>query len=556
MNLLLRAPRNNQCLAATAIAIFIIVLNVKVFSPSKNAPDSAVPPAAHVDSSAKGVPASTLPLKPEVKIEPRAYDPWPVHRPLPCSPSPSNLFSDSVQRSAANHGFLFVRLLKTGSASFLSAMIRASQQMVKRYHPGASYATCDMRVQHGWATDYDYGHRVIGKSFLYSLLRNPTERAISRFFYSQVSQKGMAPTDENFKNFLMWTHNHFYLQGLRLTKYDPHTRRHEEVVNEIIQNYDFIAITERMDESIVAVQMLLGLNTTDVIHFPARMNGGYDHGSGPKNQCVFIQKSFVTPGMQEFFESEQWLQRSAGDYMLYKAANQSLDMTIDRLGRPLFEEQLAHFRAAQVKAKSTCQVTFPCDQAGAYNPDHNCIYEDSGCGQACLDRVASAIDHPVINSPSGTTSETTSETTASNAKGGTTAESNDEDETTDEESSKESSTSSDSEKVAPKSASKATATADTEDEDGEEDEKPKSKPAPKTTKTTPAAAADEDEEEEEEEKPKTPPTKTKPATTKKSKDDEGEDEEEDEEEESTTTAKGGKATTKTTKEVDTENDDY
>lgn len=39
-----------------------------------------------------------------------------------------------------------------------------------------------------------------------------------------------------------------------------------EEVNSILRDYDFIGVTERMDESAVALQMLLGLKTSDVMY--------------------------------------------------------------------------------------------------------------------------------------------------------------------------------------------------------------------------------------------------------------------------------------------------
>jgi hypothetical protein len=38
---------------------------------------------------------------------------------------------------------------------------------------------------------------------------------------------------------------------------------HETYVQEILQGYDFLGVSERMDESLAVLQLLLGLETQD-----------------------------------------------------------------------------------------------------------------------------------------------------------------------------------------------------------------------------------------------------------------------------------------------------
>ena len=49
-------------------------------------------------------------------------------------------------------------------------------------------------------------------------------------------------------------------------------------MNEILAEYDYIGITERMEESAVALAMLLDLPLGDVLYLNAKQNGGYDEG--------------------------------------------------------------------------------------------------------------------------------------------------------------------------------------------------------------------------------------------------------------------------------------
>ena len=78
------------------------------------------------------------------------------------------------------------------------------------------------------------------------------------------------------------------------------------------------------------------------------------------------------------------------DRLLYLAANRSLDLTIEALGREEFERKLDQFRIAQKVAAETCLNTtrFPCSPKGEMRKETDCLWKDSACGTDCLDRVA------------------------------------------------------------------------------------------------------------------------------------------------------------------------
>jgi hypothetical protein len=89
-------------------------------------------------------------------------------------------------------------------------------------------------------------------------------------------------------------YNNYYMGSLSMTGFrnsDP-----IRVANEIMRQYDFIAVTERMDESLVAMSMLLHLPLADILYLKAKSSGGFDDGG--HGFCVVIQKSFVSDGMK------------------------------------------------------------------------------------------------------------------------------------------------------------------------------------------------------------------------------------------------------------------
>ena len=186
----------------------------------------------------------------------------------------------------------------------------------------------------------------------------------------------------------------YYLQTLHTkSKYTRAKFNPVNVANAILEEYDFIGITERMDESAVLIMMLLDLPMSDVLYLSAKGKGGYDDGGGSTRgrSCTYIWPSFVSPGMQEFFDTnKEWQSMVKYDLALYNAANASMEMTINKLGRDQFERNLVKFRHAQTVAQERCLPTtiFPCDSAGRVRNDTDCLWNDSGCGATCLDSVA------------------------------------------------------------------------------------------------------------------------------------------------------------------------
>jgi hypothetical protein len=72
----------------------------------------------------------------------------------------------------------------------------------------------------------------------------------------------------------------------------------------------------------------------------------------------------------------------------------SLDLTIDKLGRIEFEIKLNKFRAARTIIQTKCKdVVFPCSSGGVKINSNktDCLWQDSGCGFNCLDQVATEL---------------------------------------------------------------------------------------------------------------------------------------------------------------------
>mmetsp|Transcript_30612 Transcript_30612/g.71764 ORF Transcript_30612/g.71764 Transcript_30612/m.71764 type:complete len:483 (-) Transcript_30612:2380-3828(-) len=339
----------------------------------------------------------------------------------------------------AHEGFLFQRPMKVGSTTMVSVVLRLAHNRspwLKKEN-----ITCRHRSMHGSALELEYDKRRRSKSFLFSLIRHPTKRAVSQFFHFGVASRQIEPTDEIFQAYLQGSEfQHRYLDDLSARNYTQHLDktqlghsflRHElfktkglskilrdgtraeklsvrslkkehdrfglnpnmtKIVQDILEDYDFIAITERMDESLVVMQMLLNLTTQDILYTRARSGGAWSNGDPrTKRPCIYITPSFVTPGMKSYFESDEWQYKIRGDLLLYRAASASLDRTIDRLGRAEFDRNLQALKEGLLMAKDNCQgrVRTQCTEGGAWIPfDNNtCYIWGEACDYECINEL-------------------------------------------------------------------------------------------------------------------------------------------------------------------------
>jgi hypothetical protein len=327
-------------------------------------------------------------------ILPRVFDPWPRNQSLPCYPPGKNWFHHTVLRSPADTGLLFIKPMKTGGSTAAGVHVRMARHVARRQEK-AAFEICKGRWDHTRAKNL-VPNRIPQKSFLWTVIREPTARAISQFFHFQVSRENVTASDKNFQRHLtrQQIHWNYYLRVLSTDQVFVSSETAVDIINKIMMDYDFIAVTERMDESIVVLMMLLNLQIADILYLSAKGNGKYDDGAH-NGKCHFIQPSVVSPGMKEFFRGQRWQANVRWDNLLHQAANRSLDLTIDRLGRSAFEANLTKFRHAQTVARERClpREVFPCTSKGVRqkNAASLCLWADSGCGSDCLDEIATEL---------------------------------------------------------------------------------------------------------------------------------------------------------------------
>jgi hypothetical protein len=354
---------------------------------------------------------NSTPFHPVVQVEPftlqnsnfsgvlaRPFDTWSFNT-LPCFEPEEDWYEMTRQNEPSNKGFLFVKPYKTASSTTSGVNLRIARNVARREQ--TKYKVCRARFDHG--PDYYpgytlYKNRDPNRSFLWTVIRDPTERATSQFFHFKVSREKIEPSDENFQSFLLKRQvmQDYYYRALHTKgKFNRSVDDPVVAANAILEDYNFIGVTERLDESFVVLMMQMNLRMADILYLSAKERGGYDDGEDGPDGCAYIWPSFLSVGMQDFFANNSaWKDTVTNDNVLYKAVNRSLDLTIDRLGRDNVAAQLARFRRVRETVLARCSQTavFPCDSSGRYHKKTDCLWKDSSCGTSCLDEIATELD--------------------------------------------------------------------------------------------------------------------------------------------------------------------
>lgn len=163
-----------------------------------------------------------------------------------------------------------------------------------------------------------------------------------------------------------------------------------EKVQEIFQTYGFLIVTERMDESLTVLALLLGVDVGDVLVTSSKVAGSRFHLLGD-NRCVPTRSYIPLKAVEDYLRHDEWRAKNYGDFLLHAIAIRSLDRTIRSL-QPEFD--IAHRQLLRLKRleRQVCAdvVEFPCTADGRPQPNvskTSCYRKDFGCGYLCIDSL-------------------------------------------------------------------------------------------------------------------------------------------------------------------------
>jgi hypothetical protein len=300
-------------------------------------------------------------------------------------------------------GMIYVKNPKAASSTSAGITMQISQNVAERkFHNSTNISTnistnvhvnppCTSNWSHAFAFMKGQGFRK-HPSILWTTIRHPAKRVLSIFYHFLVSRANTEPTTENILNFVRD-------KTSGQVRYINTSRKSEKYLEKsfngalrtiqrnIIDSYDFIVVIERMEESLVAMKLLFDLEHRDLIVLSAKQSGGYSDWQG---KCPIIPKHLPNPEVDHYMSTQ--FTYGNYDYLMYAAVNRSLDLTIEKLGRPRFEQELATHRHLQKLAEEQCQpvAAFPCSSEGVSQleaAEESCFQGDQGCGHQCVQDV-------------------------------------------------------------------------------------------------------------------------------------------------------------------------
>ena len=327
-------------------------------------------------------------------------------------------------RADAKEGLFYVKEIETSSTIFSSVTARIARNMGRQQQQqqldssvangntnNVTGKVCSTRVVSQRARRFR--GRSIQKSFLWSVVAEPVGRLISKYYHYADSKQQATITDKRqitsrFQDFVLHNENQdygYYFRSLSVKQnLNPYNMVRQPYIREILDSYDFLGISERMDESLVVLMIILGLEIQDVLYLSTPKAISKDSSSSSsssstnyyenwkKDQCRPIPIAEVTLEMKQWFYSEEFEAFIEADVLFYKAVNKSLDATIDNLGKQRVEKAVKQLQMAQSQVKKMCQnVRFPCSSEGKFQKETDCFFSNIGCGYECLDNVGQSL---------------------------------------------------------------------------------------------------------------------------------------------------------------------
>jgi hypothetical protein len=159
----------------------------------------------------------------------------------------------------------------------------------------------------------------------------------------------------------------------------------EDSVQELADSYNFIAVTERFDESLVVLAHKWGLELVDMLYVRSKDSNlaPTDHTDLKKGVKILPHVPFARESEDVRNAADVFRKRNAEDFELLQIANKRLDAAIEILNREHYpgfvQGEVARFKAMIGELESACRPRF----------FEGCLWNDNGCAQTCIDEMVS-----------------------------------------------------------------------------------------------------------------------------------------------------------------------
>jgi hypothetical protein len=136
-------------------------------------------------------------------------------------------------------------------------------------------------------------------------------------------------------------------------------------VAEVLQQYDSIVI----QESLVVLQLFLGLKTTDILYLSSKLSGGFSFIFRLNLGCHKLTVAPILPAVDAYLSSPHWYAQNYQDYLLYTVKTTQAATTMRLvIGKP----HSVLVRAATLLLPNVCLMPFTLDAFRSYFPRTMC----------------------------------------------------------------------------------------------------------------------------------------------------------------------------------------
>lgn len=321
----------------------------------------------------------------------------------------TNSSSSEVPSQLPPKGLLYIKSHKASSSTCEGINAAIAHHVGGRTF--SDHVICEHYGRHEFANAKIHGRKHPSKSLLWTFVRHPRTRDLSQVFHFRVSRQGLDPHKdteillEALRNQKSTQTKYLLSHYIQETFWDPqwvsqYPRKIRKLLDRhILDQYDFIGLTERMTESLAVMTLLWDLDPKDVIVLSAKQshhNQSYDAG-GNRHRCHKLQAPTadnLPVALSNYLNSSDY-ERGHADFLLYHEVQAKLDHTIQGLGASLVQDRAARIGHLQAWAEQVCRPTaiFPCSETGVYQglkAQANCYVQDAGCGYPCVDQLLSS----------------------------------------------------------------------------------------------------------------------------------------------------------------------
>lgn len=230
-------------------------------------------------------------------------------------------------------------------------------------------------------------------AFVLTMLREPAERSLSDYYHKRVSRgkrRSIASQKlARLRKFVDFQYN--YVGGPVFGS-----------AGATLDQYHFVGLAHRFNESLVVLQLLLGLSAHDILYVPSKVADGQMRDFQGFVLSRHPPLDEEEPEVVEFAR-QTYPQLASADYALFREAERRLDAHIARL-QPAFASAYAHFVRLLEQAQRVCspvvakimarEAALDSAVAGTRTKElgrwEGCLYHDNGCGYQCLDTLSTS----------------------------------------------------------------------------------------------------------------------------------------------------------------------